>query len=219
MSKKFTVCLVDDDAAIRTTIKAMMKAAGIPFISFSSAQEYLAGFDAKNVGCIILDVRMPGMTGLDLQKIQRQRRVDIPVLLLTGHADVVLAVEALKAGALDILNKPINSESLMEGVQKAFKIFSKWQKLETERKEIANRLAKLTPRELEILDLMVGGRTNKMIAQHLGISRKTGDIHRTKIMHKMKARTVADLVRWRYLDQSGPGGVVTIPGGEYRPRP
>ena len=219
MSKKFTICLVDDDTAIRTTIKAMMKAAGIPFISFSSAQEYLAGFDAKNVGCIILDVRMPGMTGLDLQKIQRQRRVDIPVLLLTGHADVVLAVEALKAGALDILNKPFNSEALMEGVQKAFKIFGKWQKLETERKEIANRLAKLTPRELEILDLMVGGRTNKMIAQHLGISRKTGDIHRTKIMHKMKARTVADLVRWRYLDQSGPGGVVTIPGGEYRPRP
>jgi two-component system, LuxR family, response regulator FixJ len=219
MSKKFTVCLVDDDAAVRNSMKIMMKSAGIPFISFGSAQEYLAQFDSKNVGCIILDVRMPGMTGLDLQKIQRQRRVDIPVLLLTGHADVTLAVESLKAGALDILDKPINQEALLEGIHKAFKVFNKWQKLESERAEIAARLAQLTPRELEILDLMVGGRTNKMIAQYLGISRKTGDIHRTKIMHKMKARTVADLVRWRYLDQSGPGGVVTLPSAEYRPRP
>ncbi len=217
MTKKLTVCLVDDDAAVRNAFKLLMKSAGINLIAFSSAQEYLAGFEPKNVGCIILDVRMPGMSGLELYDILRQRRVHIPIIILTGHADVHLAVEAVKAGALDVIEKPFNHELILERIHKAFEIFSDWLKVEAERKEIAERLSELTPRELEVLDLMVGGRTNKMIAEYLGISRKTLDIHRSKVMGKMKARTVADLVRWRMLDQSGPGGATSVRSGEYRP--
>jgi two-component system response regulator FixJ len=217
MSKKLTVCLVDDDAAVRNAFKLFMKAAGINLITFGSAQEYLAGFEPKNVGCIILDVRMPGMSGLELQEILRQRKVHIPIIILTAHADVHLAVQAVKTGAIDVLEKPFNQELLLERVNKAFDVYGDWQKVEVERREIAERLEQLTPRELEVLDLMVGGRTNKMIAEYLGISRKTLDIHRSKVMGKMKARTVADLVRWRMLDQSGPGGATAVRSGDYRP--
>jgi FixJ family two-component response regulator len=217
MSKKLSICLVDDDAAVRNAFKLLMKSAGINLITFGSAQEYLAGFEPKNIGCIILDVRMPGMSGLELQEILKQRRVNIPVIILTGHADVHLAVQAVKTGAFDVLEKPFNHDLLLERIHKAFDVFSEWQKVEVEREEIAERLAELTPRELEVLDLMVGGRTNKMIAEYLGISRKTLDIHRSKVMGKMKARTVADLVRWRMLDQSGPGGATAVRPGEYRP--
>jgi two-component system response regulator FixJ len=217
MTKKLTVCLVDDDAAVRNSFKLLMKSAGINLVSFSSAQEYLAGFEPKNVGCIILDVRMPGMSGLELHEILRQRRVNIPIILLTGHADVHLAVQAVRNGAFDVLEKPFNQDLLQERIHNAFSVFGDWQKVEVERKEIAERLNELTPRELEVLDLMVGGRTNKMIAEYLGISRKTLDIHRSKVIGKMKARTVADLVRWRMLDQSGPGGVTSIRPGDYRP--
>lgn len=217
MSKKLTLCLVDDDAAVRNSFKLLMKSAGINFIAFGSAQEYLAGFEPKNVGCIILDVRMPGMSGLELQEILKQRHVHIPLIILTGHADVHLAVQAVKNGAFDVLEKPFNNDLLLERVHKAFDVYSDWLKVEVERKEIAQRLGELTPRELEVLDLMVGGRTNKMIAEHLGISRKTLDIHRSKVMGKMKARTVADLVRWRMLDQSGPGGATNVRPGDYRP--
>jgi two-component system response regulator FixJ len=217
MSKKLTVCLVDDDAAVRNAFKLLMKSAGINLLIFGSAQEYLAGFEPKNVGCIILDVRMPGMSGLELQEILKQRRVHIPAMILTGHADVHLAVQAVKNGAFDVLEKPFNQEILLDRIHKAFDVFGDWQKLEVERREVAHRLAELTPRELEVLDLMVGGRTNKMIAEYLGISRKTLDIHRSKVMGKMKARTVADLVRWRMLDQSGPGGASKVEAGDYRP--
>lgn len=217
MSKKLTVCLVDDDAAVRNSFKLLMKSAGINLITFGSAQEYLAGFEPKNVGCIILDVRMPGVTGLELQDILNQRHVHIPLIILTGHADVHLAVQAVKNGAFDVLEKPFNHELVLERIHRAFEVYSDWLKVEVERKEIAERLGSLTPRELEVLDLMVGGRTNKMIAEHLGISRKTLDIHRSKVMGKMKARTVADLVRWRMLDQSGPGGTTHVRPGEYRP--
>ena len=217
MSKKLTVCLVDDDATVRNSFKLLMKTAGINLITFGSAQEYLAGFEPKNVGCIILDVRMPGMSGLELQEVLHQRRVHIPVIILTGHADVHLAVGAVKTGAFDVLEKPFNHDLLLERIHKAFDVSAEWHKVEVERKEIAERLSELTPRELQVLDLMVGGRTNKMIAEHLGISRKTLDIHRSKVMGKMKARTVADLVRWRMLDQSGPGGATAVLPGEYRP--
>lgn len=217
MSKKLTVCLVDDDAAVRNSFKLLMKSAGINFMSFGSAQEYLAGFEPKNVGCIILDLRMPGISGLELQEILKQRRVHIPIIILTGHADVHLAVQALKIGALDVVEKPFDQDHILERIHKAFEVYGEWVKVETERKEIAQRLEELTPRELEVLDLMVGGRTNKMIAEYLGISRKTLDIHRSKVMGKMKARTVADLVRWRMLDQSGPGGATMVRAGEYRP--
>lgn len=214
---KLSVCLVDDDAAVRNSFKVLMKSAGHNLITFGSAQEFLSGFDPKGIGCIVLDVRMPGMNGLELQEVLRQRKVHIPIIILTGHADIHLAVRAVKTGAFDVLEKPLNQELLLERLQKAFEVFHDWQKVEQERREISARISQLTPREVEVLDLMVGGRTNKMIAEYLGISRKTLDIHRSKVMGKMKARTVADLVRWRMLDQSGPGGATAVRPGDYRP--
>src|SRR5271165_4550453 len=133
MSKKLTACLVDDDAAVRNAFKLLMKSAGINLTSFGSAQEYLAGFEPKNVGCIILDVRMPGMSGLELQEILKQRRVHIPVIILTGHADVHLAVHAVKSGAFDVIEKPFNQDLVLERIQRAFDVFSDWQKVENER--------------------------------------------------------------------------------------
>lgn len=214
---KLIVCLVDDDPAVRNSFQALMKSAGIKLVAFGSAQEFFAGFEPKNVGCLILDVRMPGMSGLELQDTLRQRKMPIPILILTGHADIHLAVQAVKSGAFDVIEKPIKEDLLLDRIQRAFDLYLEWQKVENERKDIGERLSSLTPRELEVLDLMVGGRTNKMIAEYLGISRKTLDIHRSKVMGKMKARTVADLVRWRMLDQSGPGGSTAVKVGEYRP--
>jgi two-component system response regulator FixJ len=214
---KLTVCLVDDDAGVRSAFQTFMKTAGLKFIAFGSAQEFFANFDAKNIGCLILDVRMPGMSGLELQEILRQRKIHVPIIILSGHADVPLAVQAVKSGAYDVIEKPINEELLVDRIYRAFDVYTDWFKVESERKEVNDRIASLTPRELEVLDLMVGGRTNKMIAEYLGISRKTLDIHRSKVMGKMKARTVADLVRWRMLDQSGPGGSTAVKAGEYRP--
>src|SRR5271165_5610461 len=118
MSKKLTACLVDDDAAVRNAFKLLMKSAGINMVAFGSAQEYLAGFEPKNVGCIILDVRMPGMSGLELQDILRQRRVHIPLIILTGHADVHMAVQSVRSGAFDVLEKPFNHDLILERIHK-----------------------------------------------------------------------------------------------------
>jgi two-component system response regulator FixJ len=205
-----TVCLVDDDAAVREAFAVLLKSAGLKLMTFSSANEFLGGFEPRNVGCIILDVRMPGMSGLELQEILYQRKVHIPMIILTGHADVPLAVQAVKNGAFDVIEKPFNEELLLERIQKAFGLYNDWKKIEADRRAISDRLGRLTPRELEVLDLMVGGRTNKAIAEHLGISRKTLDIHRSKVMEKMEARTVADLVRFRLLEKYPPSGGALI---------
>jgi FixJ family two-component response regulator len=212
---KYRVCLVDDDAAFRESFKLAAKTAGFDTVSFANAQEFLAGFDSAKICCIVLDVRLPGMSGLELQDILRARRTHIPVLILTGHADVAMAVQAIKNGALDLLEKPFKLDQLTERLRHAYDVFLNWQKLEAERQEIANRINRLTPRELEVFDLMADGMKNMAIAKHLGISRKTLDIHRTKVVDKMKARTWADLARWRLLHASGPGGIVTIKPGSY----
>src|SRR5438105_9510347 len=141
MSKKLTVCLVDNDAAVRNAFKLLMKSAGINLTSFASAQEYLAGFEPKNVGCIVLDVRMSGMSGLELQEILNQRKVHIPVIVLAGHSEVNMAVQAVKNGAFDVVEKPFNQELLLDRIHKAFDLFGDWQKVEAERKEVAARIA------------------------------------------------------------------------------
>lgn len=212
---KFRVCLVDDDDAFRESFRLAVKAAGFDFVSFASAPEFFAGFDPKKICCLVFDVCLPGMSGLELQEILRTRKTPIPIIIITGHADVPLAVQAMKNGALDVLEKPFNLEVLTDKLEQAFELYNSWQKIEQERKEIAERMSKLTRREREVLGLMADGMKNQMIAKHLGISRKTLDIHRTKVVDKMKARTWADIARWRLLHESGPGGAVTIKPGSY----
>lgn len=203
MSKttKLSVVLVDDDAGVRTSLKFVMKEAGLPLASFTSAKDFLDNFNPEGVGCILLDVRMPGMSGMELQETLQERGLAIPIIILTGHADVPLAVKAVKAGAFDVLEKPFKEEILLERVEKAFALNEEWQKASHDKEVITDRIGRLTRREREVLDLMVAGKKNKDIAAELGISPKTLDIHRSKVMEKMEARTVADLVRWRLFEQ------------------
>jgi FixJ family two-component response regulator len=203
------------DVPFRESFRLAARSAGFDTISFGSAQEFLAGFEAAKVCCLVLDVRLPGMSGLELQNILRARKMHIPVLILTGHGEVPMVVQAIKNGALDVLEKPFTLSLLTQRLREACDVFLHWQKLEKERREVANRLDQLTPREMQVFGLMADGMKNMAIAKRLGISRKTLDIHRTKVVDKMKARTWADLVRWRFLHESGPGGAVTIKAGSY----
>jgi FixJ family two-component response regulator len=212
---KYRVCLVDDDAAMRESFRLAAKSAGFDTVSFGSAQEFLSSFEPAKVCCIVIDIRLPGMSGLELQEILAARKTHIPVLILTGHGDVPMAVQAIKNGAMDFLEKPFKLDILTERLRQACETHVHWQKVEQERHEIAGRIKRLTPRELEVFGLMADGMKNIAIAKHLGISRKTLDIHRTKVVEKMKARTWADLARWRLLHESGPGGAVTIKPGSY----
>lgn len=201
---KLAVGLVDDDPDLRNYFKALMKSTGFPSHAFASADEFLTTFEQKRLGCILLDVRMPGMDGLELLDLLHERNIFIPVILLTGFADVRLAVRAVRRGAFDVLEKPCRDDELLARVRQALVRCEKLQDFQAERQTVAPRIAALTPRELEVLDLMVAGKKNKAIAQELGISIKTLDIHRSSIFRKMKTKTVADLVRWRLIDRADP---------------
>ncbi len=203
-SAKLAVCLVDDDAELRASFKSLLKTSGILVTTFASAEEFLANYDDKGFGCVVLDVRMPGMGGLEMLDALRQRQIFIPVIMLTGHADIRLTVQAMRKGALDVLEKPFREEELFALVRQAFARFEKLKRFQAERQAIAPRIALLTPREIEVLDLMVAGKKNKKIAEELGISTKTLDIHRANIMRKMQTKTVADLVRWRMMEKADP---------------
>jgi FixJ family two-component response regulator len=211
---KLHVCFVEADPALRKSLQQAAKAAGYTSEAFANAVDFLADFDVKSIFCIVIDARLPGMSGLRLLAVFQARTIHVPVIFLTGHSDVTLAVKALKNGAHDVLTKPVNADSLADKLDSAHKLYADWKRIEDERRKIARRIETLTRRELEVLDLMVAGLKNTAIAKRLGISRKTLDIHRSKVIDKMAARTWADLVRWRLIHQSGPGGrVVMKPGG------
>jgi two-component system, LuxR family, response regulator FixJ len=201
---KLAVCLIDEDPDLRTSIKGQMRSAGIPLVSCANAGDLLESYEQKSVGCVVLDVPLPDKDGLELLQALRQRHVFLPVITLTGHADVPLAVRAIHAGAMDALEKPVREEELLGRVREAFDRYEKLKHFQEERQAIAPRIASLTPRELEVLDLMVAGQKNKLIAERLGISTKTLDIHRANIMRKMQTKTVADLVRWRLMERADP---------------
>jgi FixJ family two-component response regulator len=212
---KFKVCVVDGDDAYSETLVRSFKAAGIDASCFSTAQAFLVGFEPSGTGCIILEMDVAGMSGLELLRILQTRKTPVPVIFLSKHATVEMAADAMKAGAEDVLRKPVEFASLLDRVKAPFHLCTRWQKIEQERKLIGEYMAQLTPRELEVMESMTAGMKNKEIARHLGISMKTLDIHRTKVMEKMHARTWSDLVRWRYLYESGIGGVVVIKPGGY----
>jgi two-component system response regulator FixJ len=205
---KPTVCLVDDDADLRNAMRLLLKAEGINLVSFATAKEFLADLDNKETpkvyNCLIVDVRLPGMTGTELVSYLNEKKVAIPVILLTGHATVAMAVQAMKSGAVDVIEKPFNDDELVKSVRQGIAMHEKWKRLLDERQIAAKRIAKLTPRETEVLGLMITGLQNRKIAEELGISPKTLDIHRSNVMDKIEARTTADLVRAYLLDKSDP---------------
>ena len=195
MSEKPTVFIVDDDAAERRFLRILISSVDLEVETFRTAQAFLDAFEPTRRGCILLDIRMPGMSGLELQREVRERGICLPVIFLTGHGDVQIAVHAMKAGAADFIEKPFNNDLLLDRIHKAVAESLSADQTQMTKDEIEKRVASLTPREQQVLDLVALGNTNKTIAQQLAISQRTVEIHRAKVMEKMRAESLAELVR------------------------
>ena len=189
------VHIIDDDDALRESLAFLLRTAQIDIRDYSSASAFLDALPDLNLSCIITDVRMPGLSGIDLLKRLKDLEINVPVIVITGHADVPLAVEAMKFGAIDFLEKPFDDEVLISSVQSALRHRQGEAKRHTERAAIESRLADLSNRERDVLTGLVAGRANKQIAFDLGISPRTVEIYRANLMDKMKAASLSDLVR------------------------
>jgi two-component system, LuxR family, response regulator FixJ len=194
-SEKAIVDVIDDDEAIRQSLAFLLRAAKLEVKTYSTAMAFLDALPDAASGCVITDVRMPGMSGVELLRRLKELKISVPVIVITGHGDVALAVEAMKAGAVDFLEKPFDDDVLLASVQSALKRQDGESKRHTERLEIEGRLASLSNRERDVLGGLVAGRANKQIAFDLGISPRTVEIYRANLMNKMKAGSLSDLVR------------------------
>jgi two-component system response regulator FixJ len=195
MAQDGTVFVVDDDPAIRDSLAMLLASSGYQAKSYASAAAFLASETPDAVGCMVVDVQMPGMNGLALQQELAARRFRLPVIVMTGHGDIPIAVQAMKAGAVDFLEKPFDDGVLLDGVRRALERVSSAQDQTLAAKETRRRQEQLTDREREVMDLIVAGKANKVIAYELSISPRTVEIHRSRVMEKMAATNLADLVR------------------------
>jgi FixJ family two-component response regulator len=190
-----TVFVIDDDQGIRDSLRLLLKSVGLPVRTQASAQEFLQVYDARQPGCLIVDIRMPGMGGLELQQQLNLQGATIPLIFITGHGDIPMAVEAMQHGAFDFLQKPFRDQYLIDRVQRGLQRDAS---IRTELKateSIFERLTTLTPREREVLNLVTAGKPNKVMASDLGLSQRTIEIHRSRVMEKMQAHSLAHLVR------------------------
>ena len=194
-SEKAIVHVIDDDEAFRQSLAFLLQAAKLEVKTYSSAMAFLDALPDTTASCVITDVRMPGMSGVDLLRRLKELKIGVPVIVITGHGDVALAVEAMKVGAVDFLEKPFDDDVLLASVQSALKRQDGETRRHTERLEIEGRLASLSNRERDVLGGLVAGRANKQIAFDLGISPRTVEIYRANLMNKMKAGSLSDLVR------------------------
>ena len=204
------VFVVDDDEAVRSSTKLLLKSVGLPAVTYSSAQEFLDHYDPLQPGCVVLDVRMPLMSGLELQQLLNIRGAIIPVIFITGHGDIPMAVEAMQHGAFDFLQKPFRDQDLLDRVQKALEKDRVNRVQLREKTRTQERRESLTPREREILELMTRGKPNKVMAADLGVSQRTVEIHRARVMEKMGASSLAQLVRM-VMDLDQPAGSESQP--------
>jgi len=189
------VYIVDDDDAVRSSLRLLVKSVGLSTTALPTAQEFLKSYDSNQPGCLVLDVRMPGMSGLELQQQLNLRGAVIPVIFITGHGDIPMAVEAMQQGAFDFLQKPFRDQDLIERIQRALTRDKASRAELSERSRGRVRLASLTPREREVLGLVTSGKPNKIMAAELGVSQRTVEIHRARVMEKMQASSLAQLVR------------------------
>jgi FixJ family two-component response regulator len=189
------VFIVDDDASVRDSLRWLIESVQLNVECYATAQEFLDGYQGQQTGCVVLDVRMPGISGLDLQEELRQQGFILPVIIITGHADVPMAVRAFKSGVFDFIEKPFNDQRLIDRIQQAIEK-SRSQKVTLQRRQEArDRMRKLSSREKQVLDCIVAGASNKKMARELDISIKTIETHRANLMAKMQAGSVSELVR------------------------
>ncbi len=195
MSVVPTVFVVEDDQDVRDSLARTLASVDLPYELFSSATEFLDTIDLDRPGCLVTDIRMPGMSGLDLQSFLSARKNALPVIIITGFADVPVAVKAMKVGAVDFLEKPFSSQVFLDAVRKALAVDARDREQRRIESDIEARVARLTPREKQVLKLVVAGNPNKLIAYDLGLSPKTVEFHRANVMSKMSAESVAELVQ------------------------
>ena len=190
-----TVYVVDDDEAVRSSLDWLISSVNLPVRTFASARSFLETYRPNEIGCVVVDVRMPGMSGLELQRKLTEISDHTPIIIITGHGDIHMAVDAMKAGAFDFIEKPFDEQILLDLVQKAVERSAEAVQDHALREEIRRRLEMLTPREHEVLDLVMDGEPNKRIAIKLGICEKTVEAHRAKVMEKTQAKSVAYLIQ------------------------
>lgn len=189
------VYVVEDDEAVRDSLQLLLKTEGYKVTAYPDANSFLETWNPTLSGCIVLDIRMPGMSGMDLQKELVSRGSELPIIFVTGHGDVPLAVEAMQLGAVDFVQKPYRDQELLDKIRKAMELDSQRQEIRLEKQEIQRRIDSLTPREREIMEMMIDGNANKVIAIDLNISQRTVEIHRSRVMQKMGTHSLAQLVR------------------------
>lgn len=192
---KPTVFIVDDDPAVVKSLSRLLRASHFNVVTFGSPQEFLERYDPYTPGCLVLDVAMPGLNGLELQNALSVKGSPIPIIFLTGHGDIPMSVQAMKGGALDFLTKPVHDNDLLKAVEAGLEKDRIERQSRTEMHDIQERLATLTPREREVLTHVVSGQLNKQIANDLGTVEQTIKVHRARVMEKMKVNSVAELVR------------------------
>jgi RNA polymerase sigma factor (sigma-70 family) len=195
VTREPTVFVVDDDAALRNSLCWLIESIQLPVQTFASAAEFLDAYDPEMPGCLVLDVRMPGLSGLELQQRLNEWKITIPVIIITGYGDVPMAVKAIKAGAVDFIEKPVSDQALLDRIQQAMTQDVANRDQNQGRVQIAARLKLLTAREREVMDKVVDGLSSREIGDQLGVSYKTVEAHRAKIMKKMQATSVPQLVR------------------------
>lgn len=191
---KPVVFIVDDDLGVRQMIARMVRSVGLQAAGFSCVKDFLERFDPAQPCCVVLDVRMPGESGLDLQEHLARLNVRIPIIFITGHGDIPMSVRAMKGGAVDFLEKPFHDQALLDAIHGALAQGAKWRQAESDRADARARLTTLTPREREVLELVVKGLANKQIAARLGTGEQNIKLHRGRVMIKMRADSVAQLV-------------------------